>query len=348
MPPRHLLVLRFSALGDVAMTVPVIKLLLEQHPHLQITYVSNAFVQPFFKGFERLNFYVVDPKEAHKGVKGMYRLYNELRNQAQFDAVADLHNVLRTKVLRMFFSLSNIKIAAIDKGRKEKWELTRIKNKKLRPLKSTFERYAQVFADLGLPVNLSSPVNLQKRGALPPAKPLKRGTRLVGVAPFAKHAEKMYPLEKMKEVIALLAVELNIEIFLFGGREEALFLEGWAQDWENVTSLAGKMSFDAELNYVSQLSLMVSMDSANMHLASLFGVPVVSVWGSTHPFAGFYGWGQAPENAVQVPLYCRPCSVFGNKKCFRGDLACLHSITPENIVKRVLNEMERGECRNED
>jgi len=337
--PRHILVLRFSALGDVAMTVPVIKLALEQHPQLQITYVSTAFVQPFFEGFERLNFYAVEPKGAHKGLKGMYRLYKELNALAHFDAVADLHNVLRTKALRVFFSASKIKIATIDKGRKEKRELTRIEHKKLRPLKSTFERYAHVFGELGLPVDLHANPNLQKRGT-PLVKPLKKGYRAIGIAPFAKHAEKTYPLEKMKAVIQLLAAEKNVEIFLFGGKEEALFLDDWANGWENVTSLAGKMSFANELDYISQLHVMVSMDSANMHLASLFGVPVVSVWGSTHPFAGFYGWAQAPENAVQVPLYCRPCSVFGNRKCYRGDLACLHSIESENIAKRVVDVLE--------
>jgi len=81
---------------------------------------------------------------------------------------------------------------------------------------------------------------------------------------------------------------------------------------------------------------MISMDSANMHLASLFGVPVVSVWGATHPFAGFMGFGQSPDRAVQIDdLECRPCSVFGNKPCFRGDHACMEWITPERVLEKV-------------
>ncbi len=334
--PTHVLIFRFSALGDVAMTVPVIKLLLQQHPHLQITFVSTPSMQPLFDGIERLHFYAVDLKGKYKGVTGLYRLQKELKDQYSFDALADLHNVLRTKMLRFFFSFSIKKIAAIDKGRAEKKELTRIENKKLRPLKSTFNRYVDVFAALGLPVTL----NLGD--AIKPSLPVnelielkQQGFHIIGFAPFAKHAEKMYPLDKMKEVVRELNEANNIKIFLFGSIAEAPLLQHWETEFSNVKLLAAKMNFDDEIKWIAELDLMVSMDSANMHLASLFGVPVVSVWGATHSFAGFYGWGQKEENMVQVDLYCRPCSVFGNKPCYRRDWACMHSITPGMIVAKV-------------
>ena len=85
------------------------------------------------------------------------------------------------------------------------------------------------------------------------------------------------------------------------------------------------------------MDTLISMDSANMHLASLFGVPVISVWGATHPFAGFYGWAQPADNAVQIDLYCRPCSVFGNKPCYRGDHACMQQLPEEKIMEKVMN-----------
>ena len=81
---------------------------------------------------------------------------------------------------------------------------------------------------------------------------------------------------------------------------------------------------------MSHLDVMLSMDSANMHLASLTGIPVVSVWGATHPMAGFLGYNQDPENVIQIDLECRPCSIYGNKPCQRGDYACL-----QNIMKYV-------------
>ncbi len=338
--PKHVLVFRFSALGDVAMTVPVIKLLLQQHPDLQITFVSTSFVQPLFEGIDRLQFYAVDLKGKHKGVRGLYSLYKELKRQYTFDAVADLHNVLRTKMLRFFFSFDPIKIAFIDKGRSEKKELTRKENKKLHPLKTTFNRYADVFASLNLPVKLNVKDGVKKLEPNSNLKEIKaQGFKIIGLAPFAKHREKMYPLNLMKEVVSQLSTQADIKIYLFGSGAEAPILLEWQQAYSNTESFAGKMTLAEELEWIAQLDLMVSMDSANMHLASLFGVPVVSIWGATHPFAGFNGWGQTEDNIVQVDLYCRPCSVFGNRPCYRGDWACMNSIAPETIVKKIIQKL---------
>ena len=339
--PRKLLVFRFSSLGDVAMTVPVIKLLLHQHQELRITMVSNYFFAPLFKDIDRLIFFSADLKGKHKGVKGLHKLYKELKAGASFDAIADLHNVLRTKILRSFFSFSGKRLAVIDKGRKEKKELTRKKNKILRPLKSTFERYADVFQSLGLPVVLNTSEGIKTKSVIadPHLHQLKTtGKYIIGLAPFAQYAEKTYPQEKMKEVVRMVLQHSN-HIFLFGGADEKEILQQWEEEFTEVTSMAGKMNFEKELELISQLDVMISMDSANMHLASLYGVPVVSIWGATHPYAGFYGWGQAPGNAVQVELYCRPCSVFGNKPGYRGDLLCLHSISPVLIYEKVMNNL---------
>jgi len=324
-------VLRFSALGDVAMTVPVIKLLLEQNQLLQITFVSVPFVQPLFEGIKRLQFHAIDLQGKHNGAKGLFRLYRELKTAYSFDSIADLHEVLRTKILRFYFAFSGKKIAVIDKGRQEKKRLTRIRDKKLVPLKSTFNRYAGVFEKLNLSLSLN-PV---------PATTKNSTHKRIGLAPFARHKEKTYPLEKMKEVVRLICDGSNKTILLFGAQNEMPLLEQWASEFSNVKCIAGTMNFREELEQIQSLDLMISMDSANMHIASLFGIPVVSVWGATHPFAGFNGWGQPEGNAVQVDLYCRPCSVFGNKPCYRGDWACLHSIAPHTIYKKVMEVLNQ-------
>ena len=340
--PHHLLIFRFSSLGDVAMTVPVINLLLKQYPELNVTMVSNAFVKPLFDDIERLHFYAADLKGRHKGLKGLYRLYLDLKKAFSFDAIADLHDVLRTKILRSFFFFSGKPITVIDKGRKEKKELTRQKNKILKPLKTTFERYADVFCSLGLPVVLNYSEGIKKNN-LPADLQLqqlkKEGNYIIGLAPFAQYAEKTYPPEKMKEVIHLLLRHKEVKIFLFGSSNDAAVFQQWENEFERVESMAAKFNFHKELQLISSLDVMISMDSANMHLASLFGVPVVSIWGATHPYAGFYGWGQLPENAVQVELYCRPCSVFGNKPGYRGDLACMNNISPLTVYNKVMENL---------
>lgn len=324
-------------MGDVAMTVPVIKNVLQQNPLVQITVVSNAFLQPLFQNIDRCYFHPAHLKAQHKGVAGIYQLYKELKAVNTFNAIADLHSVLRSSLLKIFFSFSGYKVATVDKGRKEKKVLTRKENKIFTPLTSTHERYAEVFRKIGLPVVLKNEGAVSDKQPVPFALQniLAPGKKLIGIAPFAQYIEKMYPLQKMKEVVQQLATE-NHTILLFGGNgKEKDMLQQWADEIAGVNNMAGKFSFKEELAIISNLSVMVSMDSANMHLASIFGVPVVSIWGATHFYAGFNGWGQDVKNIIEADLYCRPCSVFGSKPCYRGDHACMHLITPQIIIDSV-------------
>ncbi len=335
--PKHILAIRFSAMGDVAMTVPVIKNVLQQNPALQITVVSNAFLKPLFQNIDRCYFYGVNLKAQHKGVPGMYRLYKELKEISKFDAIADLHSVLRSSALKLFFTFSNIPTATIDKGRAEKKALTSKEDKVFKPLKPMHERYADVFRSLDISVILNNQAPFPKNQTIPQEakNTFSSYKKIIGIAPFAQYEEKMYPLKKTKSVVQKLAAENNLVLLFGGAKNEAAILQQWSNEIPNVHNMAGKFSFTQELAIISNLTAMVSMDSANMHLASLFGVPVISIWGATHPFAGFNGWAQQNENIVQAQLYCRPCSVFGNKPCYRGDHACMHMVTPQMVIEKV-------------
>ena len=337
--PKHILAIRFSAMGDVAMTVPVIKNVLQQNPALQITVVSNAFFKPLFQNIDRCHFYGANLKAQHKGVAGMYRLYKELQATSKFDVIADLHSVLRSSTLKLFFKFSNIPTATIDKGRSEKKALTRKEDKICKPLMPMHERYADVFRSLGISVMLNNQAPFPKNQTIPQEVKdiFSSYKKIIGIAPFAQYEEKMYPLKKTKLVVQKLAAENNLVLLFGGAKNEAAILQQWAIEIPNVHNMAGKFSFTQELAIISNLTTMVSMDSANMHLASLFGVPVVSIWGATHPFAGFNGWAQQNENVVQAQLYCRPCSVFGNKPCYRGDHACMQMVTNQMIIEKVTN-----------
>lgn len=333
---QHILVMRFSALGDIAMTIPVIRNLLKQHAALEITFVSTAFVSPLFDDIDRLHFYPVDIKEKYKGIAGLYRLAGKLKADIAFDAIADLHDVLRTKIIRFF--LAAYPSAAIDKGRAEKATLTRPVNKSLRPLKTTFERYADVFRKLGYDLTLDVDAGIAHPSA---DKTLRSSAEqnkwLIGMAPFAKHAAKMYPLEKMKAVAGMLGAHSDLQVLIFTSPQEKDGIESWKEAFPAIEFIGGSFTFRQELNLISQLNAMLSMDSANMHLASLSGVPVVSVWGGTHPFLGFYGWGQSWDNIIQEDLSCRPSSVFGNKECpVHGAGGCMQDITPEMLYERIL------------
>lgn len=319
-----ILAYRFSAFGDVAMIVPVIKEFLAQNPQVEIVFVSRNNFSDLFNGIERLKFYGVNLDE-YKGFLGLNKLANELNNAHRPDLVADLHNVIRSKILTFFFKLKGKNTQAIDKGRKEKKELTRLKNKVKKPLKATTERYADVFRKFGYKITLSHKIS--------PNNSVKSG---IGFAPFAQYEGKMLPLEKSYELIKILSQKK--QIFLFGGgKKEVEILSRWENELENVISLAGKLSLEEELHKISELELMISMDSANMHLASLVGTRVISIWGATHHFAGFLGYGQSKEDIVEIKdLECKPCSVFGNKPCYRGDYACLNQIEISEILKKIL------------
>ena len=337
----RLLVIRFSALGDVAMTVPVLVSLARQYPDVSITMLSRPFVLPLFEESPpNLHFKGVD-LSRYKGAAGLYRLFRELKREGNYDAIADLHDVLRTKILRTLFRWTGAKVAHIDKGRKEKRALTEPRRKALKQLPSSFDRYEEVFGKLGYPVQTAFRAIFEKGKAdcalFSQVTGIPDGKHWIGIAPFAAHNGKKLPQATTLRLIHELSANSDWRIFLFGGgKAENELLEQWAANSpDNVLSVAGKLKLKGELALMSHLDVMVSMDSANMHLASLAGTPVVSVWGATHPYAGFMGWGQSIDNAIQTDLPCRPCSIFGNKPCRRKDYACLTRITPEMIMQRI-------------
>lgn len=331
---NKVLVMRFSALGDVAMTVPVVRAFLTQHPEKEVLMLSNEQFAGLFEDIDRLQFVGVDLKNRYKGLIGIFRIYQMLKKQHQFYAVADLHAVLRTFLIGFLFKLGKKKWSVLDKGRLEKFALTRKGAKIFRPLPHATERYLDVFKRLELGIDWK----VDSSHAFMQAKKDFRnsGEKIkIGFAPFAKHDAKMYSLDKFKEVVKHFDKDV-FEIYFFGGAgAERRILNEWESQFTHVIKKPEGISLSQELEIMKGLHLMVSMDSANMHLASLVGIEVVSIWGATHPYAGFYGYNQNPLNAVQVNLACRPCSVFGNKPCWRGDHACMQQISTDVIIQKV-------------
>lgn len=343
MKTEHILIIRFSAIGDVAMTVPVVYSLAKQYPHLRITVLSRPFAKPFFEHLPpNVGFMEADIKREYKGVKGLNALYRRLIAK-QFTAIADFHNILRSNYLRIRFNLDSYRVEHINKHRHGKRLLTSNCNKRLTQQPTSFENYAEVLERLGYPVKLEFETIYPDGPDLSklPAGLLTEKTQdtpWIGIAPFAAHKGKIYPLEKMVKVIEKI-IERNphCRIFLFGGgADEHYIMNQWEKQFAQCVNASAKLGdMEKELILMSQLDVMVSMDSANMHLASLVNTPVVSVWGATHPYAGFLGWNQSPENVIQLDMDCRPCSIYGKKKCLRGDYACLNNLSPDIIAYRV-------------
>lgn len=339
-PKQRILVFRFSAMGDVAMTVPVFQALIAQNPEVEVVVISRAFFASFFKELPGVSFVGVDLKNKYKGLLGLFRLYKELKKY-QPDAVADLHDVLRTKILRTFFRLSGFSVQKIDKGRKKKKALTRSKNKKFKALKTTHERYADVFRRLGFSIDLGKvqPVHKELSAQVRLFLQSFETDKLIGIAPFAAHMGKQYPLQNIKEVINLLLKENHLSILLFGGgaeeKKQLQVLESINRN--RVVNLAGMFSFEEELQIISRLNIMLSMDSGNAHIAALYGVPVISIWGATHPFAGFAPFKQKTSQQLLPDLQKYPqlpTSIYGNKT-FDGFSQIWDDIKPREVVKAV-------------
>jgi ADP-heptose:LPS heptosyltransferase len=342
MEKKKIMVFRFSAMGDVAMAVPVIKAVVEQNENVEIQMVSRPFFAPFFQSIPKVKYVPANFNKDYKGLKGLFKLFRFL-NKENPDYIADLHDVLRTKFLRLLFKISGKKIHYIDKGRKEKKALTREKNKIFKPLKTTHERYADVFRKLGMEVDLSkvatlSPPSLSSQVSL--FLQTFEGSKIIGIAPFAAHKGKQYPLEKIKKLIKILLKEKNISIILFGGgKQEKMMLDELEKlDRNRIVNITGIFSLEEELQIISRLDKMLSMDSGNGHMAAMFGVPVVSIWGVTHPYAGFVPFRQQEENQFFPDIKKHsllPTSVYGNK-IYPGFEKIWDDISEEKIAQKLL------------
>lgn len=342
------IVVRFSALGDVAMTIPVLYSACLCYPRTRFVMVTRKQItEMFVNAPANLVVEGVDIKTDYTGIKGMHRLIGELADRYSPTALIDLHDVLRTKLMRVFGRLRGMKVSVINKGRSHKRALTRRESKVMLPLTSSRARYREAFFKAGYPIDLKFN-GLYGDGKAPASDfaaisaPKPEGQKWVGFAPFAAHRGKIYPVEMMETVVGMVADRADCRIFIFGaGAEEQAVAEAWAAKYPCVTSLAGKRyGFKAELALLSHIDVIVTMDSANMHLAALTRTPTVSVWGATHFYCGFKGWHQSESDMVQLPLPCRPCSVFGNKKCHRGDWLCLTGIRPEAIYEKITGKLK--------
>ncbi len=325
---KRMLVIRLSALGDVAMTVPAIYSLAEKYPHLIVDVVTRPFFgRLFINRPANVNIIGVDFKGVYKGVGGTLKLLRRL-GKLHPDCVADLHNVLRSWIIDNYFRLRGVRVEMVDKKRSKRGQLFRTGEQQ----QSFISRYADVFARLGYPIDLTFSNLYEKQTAVLPAEPQHPA---IGIAPFARYFNKTYPAGSMREVIGALIAD-GYHVYLFGGRgQEAEELQQWASVYDNCESFAGRFALEEEIALMGAMDVMVSMDSSNQHMAALAGTPVVSVWGSTTPACGFMGYRQAKENAISLDLPCQPCTVGGSPECPKGHFDCMRQLRPEVIVDRI-------------
>jgi ADP-heptose:LPS heptosyltransferase len=338
----RLLVIRTSAMGDVALTAPVLAGMRKQYPQIELLLLTRSAFRPFFSSIKGLQVFSPDFRNRHKGFIGILRLFSDLRKEGKIDQVVDLHDVLRSRILRFFFMMTGVPVSIINKGRREKRSVIRGKIKTR--LKHSVERYYDVFSKAGYPVTpiLDGPAIVPSAEAKDKVSSLIGDTVClnIGVAPYAKHNLKMWPEKNMVLLLEMITRQKESKFWLFSGTEESERLDAFQKRVPSSQSIAGILSLDEELALMSKLDFMIAMDSSNMHMAALVGTKVISIWGGTDPLNGFGAWNQPESFSVRIPvneLKCRPCTIYGKGKCKRGDLACLNWLTVKMVYQRIEN-----------
>lgn len=330
------------------MLIPILYGVARANPEHEFTLLT----QPFFANLlleppHNVEAMVIDTKGEERSLWGLCQYIERLVGE-RFDIYIDAHDVLRTKLMRWSLLLQGVRIAHLHKPRVARASLLKhsatADDYAVPPMQALYEA---CFREVGLRVPEQYDCITLGDGyvteALQESFPEAwTEQRLVGIAPFASTASKTCDLEVMERVVSALSAQ-GCVVYLFGGRgKEASILEDWSKLYSRVYSLAGKLELAEELLLMSRLRVLVSMDSANMHFASMLGVPVVSVWCATHPAAGFLGMGQKRSDCVMAEeLSCRPCSIFGKvKRCVYGDMPCRRKVTPEQILNKLLIYIE--------
>lgn len=353
MLPKKILVLRFSAMGDVVLLVPVLRSLLATYPEVEVTVATRPKFASFFSGIAGVKVFAADVDTTYNGLSGLYRLFQALHKQ-KFELVVDEHDHFRTKVLRTFFFLGGVPIQTFKKGRADKRKFTRRENKVTTPLPHTVERYHDAFTKAGFEFKLTTGPHLQPSieivkevQAWLSQQHLSKKETWIGIAPFAMHRSKIWPIENYKPLLHALLSARSYRFFLFGGgKKEIEFFNTLKEAFpEQVTVAAGVLKLHQELALMQQLDLMLCVDSSNMHLATLTGAPLLSIWGGTHPSVGFGPFQRDKESILQISeqeLPCRPCSVYGKETCHRGDFACMTHTTPQLVATRIEKMVNRN------
>lgn len=342
---RRILIIRLSAIGDVAMLIPILYGVCRSNLDCRFTLLTQPMLTSLLiDAPDNLEAMVIDIKRGEKNFLGLLKFAYRVR-QEQFDTIIDLHNVIRTKVIYFLSRVfSHTTYTKIDKHRKDRKQL--ILEKQITDLPSMPSLYKQTLSNVD--INMDFEV---KPIIISPDKLSNIKTFIdlnisnfnivtnIGLAPFASKKSKSVNIDIIKDIVKNLINNTDSNIIIFGASindddntKQLLSIS------DRIISIDGRLDLMQEIALISKLNCMISMDSANMHFASMVGVPVVSLWSGTVPQAGFLGLFQKKcDTIVAKNIDCSPCSIFGTNTCKREDFICCSSINADEVVLKVKN-----------
>ncbi len=322
---KKILIIRFSSIGDIVLTTPVIRCIKEQKPEIEIHYLTKNSFKSILENNPHLT-------KIHTIDKDVKEVIAELQKE-NFDFIVDLHNNIRSMQTKISLGKSS---SAFKKLNFKKWLLVNFKIDNM-PKGHIVDRYMDTVAQLGIKndnkgldyfipekdeVNVSSfPLLHQK------ASPTEQsfGREYIGFVVGAKHFTKQLPLEK----IISICKKINKPIILLGGKEDVARAEAIEKAvGSNIYNACGKYNLNQSASLVKQASKIITHDTGLMHIAAAFKKEIISVWGNTVPSFGFTPYlPDSKSKMVEVKgLSCRPCSKIGYDKCPKGHFKCMMEI----------------------
>lgn len=317
------LLIRFSSIGDIVLTTPVIRCLRKKFPEAAIHYLTKKS----FSGILETNPYV---DKVHIVQNNISEITDQLK-QERFDYIFDLHHNLRT--LRIKRALKGVRAFSFQKLNIEKWIFTNFKLNVL-PQEHIVDRYLETTASLGVKNDgggldyFIPDKDVVKQSDIP----LSHSFGYIGIVIGAAHFTKKLPLDKLRELCS----KIDHPIILLGGKEDHIKAYHIASvDPIKIYNACGKFTLNESADLVRRSKLIISHDTGLMHIAAAFKKRILSVWGNTVPSFGMFPYKTYYEVFDVKKLWCRPCSKIGYKSCPRGHFKCMNNILVDDIVASV-------------
>ena len=335
----RILVVRFSSLGDLVLTSSPIKSLQQAFPQAEIFLLTKNKYQEIAVGLPFVSQIIsFDSEVKHKRIAGFFNLIEELKS-FHFDIIVDLHSNWRSFLVRRLLSAPH-KV----KYHKRSWArflMVHLKSLKIKP-KHTLELYNSALRKLGISSTILPPLlNLKKEDSAWAVDYLKErkvfpGEYLVGLSPGAKWETKRWDKEKFAETGQILAEKLNARIIIFGDGKEKELVSQIAESLKGQNPIvAAGLKLNQLVALIDRCKILVSNDSGLMHIATARKVPVIAIFGPTHPKLGFTPFGEK-SIALTANVKCSPCSLHGQTPCYQKSRFCMDFISPHKVVEESL------------
>ncbi len=326
---NNILIARFSSIGDVLLTSPIVRALRKKFPNSNIDYITTSQMRDIIRFNPNINHvWTFDKSDSKEDIR---RLKSEILNKInanKYDVLVDLQNNLRSNLMLRGIAAKSF---GVNKNRFFKLMLVHTK-KKIKQASHVVDRYFDCASELGI---MPDDYGLEIFGET--GEKIQRvhsdgATVKIGIAAGAQHFTKRWLPEHFTQLAELIANKFEAEFQFFGSLPEQgtvrQITEKLNCKFEDYT---GKLSLLESARKISECDFFITNDTGLMHIAAACQVPIISIFGSTVPEFGFYPY-KANHRIAQIELNCRPCTHIGRESCPKGHFNCMKQLAPEIVL----------------